>query len=49
MIQMHVRDEDMAHAQEIAGGERREVAEVEQNRLALMRNLDEQRRIAGGD
>jgi hypothetical protein len=46
MIHVHVADEDAAHPQEVARAQRRQVAHVEQQRLATVQYLDEQGRVA---
>ena len=46
MVDMEVGDEDVADPQQVARGERAQVAEIEQQRLTPMQHLDEQARIA---
>ena len=46
MVHVGMADEDVADPQQVAGAERRQVAEVEQDRPAPVQHLDEQRRIA---
>jgi hypothetical protein len=46
MIDMSMRDEDMAHAQQIASTERRQVAQIEQQGTSLMERFHVQSRIA---
>src|SRR5262249_42236400 len=45
MIHMHVRNECMAHAQELARGQRRQIAQVEQQCPAREMKYDEQHSI----
>jgi hypothetical protein len=45
MIHVHVADEDIVDPQEIAGAERRQIAEIEEEGATPMQHFNEQRRV----